>query len=739
MNIPHQNTYLVKYFTVAFAKNVLNFIKEGQILSKNMEFNSDGSIKVPEILKDRKKVPDHIKILYLIREVPFPLGKKFLAEIIKGEHNNRIKKFKLSKLENFGALELYDYKDIYELIEKMKIRGFLQITQDRGSRYLPVLKCTKKGEKEIETGGSEEEIISTYDINEVTERDKKLFEHFGEFLNGFNDEQKKSIIEPARKILCIAGAGSGKTTVLTKRVEFLAKCRSVETSKILAITFTRKARQEMIKRISEKMPMNKVQVETFNSFSEKILQEHGDFIYDKNFRVMEFKDKIKIYKESMEKKGYSVRDALKMYYSSKKIQTFGEKKLFFDMVFQISSILESCKANNNKLSELRQKVQNLQKVSEKNKAMFVISIITEVEKLKEERGLRDYTDQIKDTIELFGGKKQLIPFYEHVLVDEYQDVNELQIRLIEKISPKNLFVVGDPRQSIYGWRGSKVEYIMNFDHKNAKIIQLTKNYRSNLNIVNSSNELVKNLGLPNIEAVKKEGNNITLIGHKKEEEQTIFVAKSIQSIGIQREEIFILARTNKQLDKMAEVLDREKIKYLKKTEEMNQDVEASEGQVTLSTVHAIKGLEAHTVYLIGVNSSMYPCLVSEDRVIEALKSTEYDKYSEELRLLYVAMTRAKENLIINYFTSLSPFINNEVKKNFNIVESAKSPSLSDRLKQWHTKKIMEKKTNIPCEKTLVNIAKKLPSNYDDLLHIQGITGDHIDNFGDEILDIINNR
>ncbi|MFW6013933.1 MAG: UvrD-helicase domain-containing protein [Candidatus Nanoarchaeia archaeon] len=702
-----------------------------------MEFNSDGSIKVPEILKNKKRLADHVKVLALLQEMPFSAGKKFLAEILKGEQTQRIKKLRLNRLDGFCALELYEYKDIYELIEKMKIRGLIRVNQCRASRFLPVIECTKKGIDELENGGEEKEIHADYEINEVTERDKKLFFHFGEFLKGFNDEQKKSIIEPARNILCIAGAGSGKTTVLTKRIEFLAKCRSVDTSKILAITFTRKARQEMVERIFQKIPGHSVQVETFNSFSEKILKQHGDKIYDKDFRVMGFSDKIKLYKEALEKNGYGIREALKAYYPPKKLKSGNEKKLFFDMVFQVSSLLENCK-NNNTLTELREKARNLDTAKEKNRAIFIISLIEKIEELKKEYGLRDYTDQLRDALNLFKKKPALIPLYEHILVDEYQDVNELQVKIIEQLSPKNLFAVGDPRQSIYGWRGSRIEYIMNFDYPYAKVLQLRKNYRSDSWIVESSNKLIKTMGLPYIKPHNEQENKITLLRHNDEKEQAFFIAKSILSLNTKRKEIFILARTNKQLETMAEALEREKINYLKKTEEMNQETEARENQVTLSTVHAIKGLEAEVVYLIGVNSNMYPCLVSEDNVIETLKAADYDKYAEEQRLLYVAMTRAKKRLVVNYFNSLSPFITKDVKKDFEIVLNGKSAQRpEDKLKQWYSQKIISKEHNSLCEKTLQEIIKNKPKNYDDLLQIKGITETQVDKFGDEILDIIN--
>ena len=120
----------------------------------------------------------------------------------------------------------------------------------------------------------------------ITEDDLSKFNELDSFLSKYNPEQKKAIISDKKNILCIAGAGSGKTTVLIKRIEFLIKYRGVDPSKILAITFTRKARQEMSERL---LKLNiRARVETFNSFSEKILQKYAQLIYNKPIRVMNY-------------------------------------------------------------------------------------------------------------------------------------------------------------------------------------------------------------------------------------------------------------------------------------------------------------------------------------------------------------------------------------------------------------------------------------------------------------------
>jgi superfamily II DNA helicase RecQ len=119
-----------------------------------MEFNEDGSLKIPKnVLKDLESLetetPDHIKVLRLINELEFSVGKKFLAEILKGERNSKIKKFSFQNLLNHGALDLYDYRDIYELIDKMILNGIIEVAKLPQNKFMPVIKITPKGKQEL--------------------------------------------------------------------------------------------------------------------------------------------------------------------------------------------------------------------------------------------------------------------------------------------------------------------------------------------------------------------------------------------------------------------------------------------------------------------------------------------------------------------------------------------------------------------------------------------------------------
>jgi superfamily I DNA/RNA helicase len=724
-----------------------------------MEFNEDGSLKIPKnVLKDLESLetetPDHIKVLRLINELEFSVGKKFLAEILKGERNSKIKKFSFQNLLNHGALDLYDYRDIYELIDKMILNGIIEVAKLPQNKFMPVIKITPKGKQEL--SNPENTTLNTFSkciqkTTEITEQDKEVFKQLDFFLGKFNPEQKKAIIETNPNILCIAGAGSGKTTVLTKRIEFLVKYKNTPSNKILAITFTRKARQEMITRLQELLPNNEVQIETFNSFCEKQLQLHREL--ETTNKVMDFSSKIRATTQALSELGYSPEQIVQDYFSDHKIRNTELRNLYFTFVNDIFSVMDHYKYNQRSYNNL-QEISQRCATENKHLCNIIYQIITSIKEHKEKNNLRDYTDQIIHTIKLYKEHNDIIPKFEHVLVDEYQDVNDIQVELINELKPSNLFVVGDPRQSIYGWRGSKIENILIFPEKyeNASVIQLTMNYRSTNNLVELGNQIIKSMSLPDLKSQDDDSKPITLIAHPSEQAEHMFITQSILSQSIPRNEIFILARTNKQLDNIANVLDQNNIKYLKRTvEEKKENLEPKEDEITLSTVHAIKGLEAELVYMIGVNSLMYPCITSEHPVLNLVKiDDDYDKYAEELRLLYVGLTRAKKQLVISHYGNLSKFITSDIqkltnqvgKKNSTYKISQSSENLHSRIRSWRANLARELNTKpymIFSDKTLEALVQKRPSQFYELQDIYGLGPHKVMKFGEELLDIINLR
>lgn len=724
-----------------------------------MEFNSDGSLQLPENA-GVKSVEDlelfdedtpFVTVLKLISELRFPLGKKLISETLRGTKDAKTKKLRLDILENFGGLDLYDNQDIFQLLDEMIHDGLIEVQRAKSSKFLPIIAMTSKGKTVMYNPSSfkkkdvskNNEVLAN--LSPITEKDRQLFSAFGGYLEKYNDEQKKAIIEDSKNILCIAGAGSGKTTVLTRRIDFLVRMRNVDPSRILAITFTRKAKQEMMNRLGDVG----VRIETFNSFCEKMLKQYEQLFYGREFKVMDFKSRVKLFTSALNKIGYGPESAVDKYFLSKRGKN--ERTLFFNLMNDVFSLIDYYKNNGQNFSKFKECIHSYPDPKNQHRALFVYKVVEKLLELKEHHGFRDYTDQLVHTIELFKEHKDVIPQYDHILVDEYQDVNDIQVNLLELLGSENLFVVGDPRQSIYGWRGSKIKHILKFPEtkENCAVIQLTKNYRSTNNIVKIGNRIITPMKLPDLESgsnlIEKEA---IMLRHKDDKSESLFIAQSILSTSISRKEIFILSRTNKQLDKVAEALDGFDIKYLKRTtDDTKQNVEPDEFQVTLSTVHAIKGLEASLVYLIGVNSKNYPCLVSDHPVIDMAKMEDsYDKEDEELRLLYVGATRAKNQLVLNYHGKLSKFVNSDLKKMFNFVDNGLGTAtghkkdLMTRLKDWRM--MMAKESNllpymVMPDRVFEQLVTKMPDSVVKLHDINGLGPTKISKYGEELLNILN--
>ena len=421
----------------------------------------------------------------------------------------------------------------------------------------------------------------------------------------------------------------------------------------------------------------------------------------------------------------------------------------------------------------------------RKKAELIYKIILQIELIKKENSLRDFSEQVMHTIDFFNKHSDKIPEYEHILIDEYQDINDLQIELIDKLcsakkssnqleiknslktqpneeaqsekqnSKKitNIFAVGDPRQSIYGWRDAKIEHILGFNnkHPDASILQLKQNYRSTPEIIDLANEIIKPMHLPEIKSVKNnENNSVILIKHDSEDSENVFILHSILSQDIPRNQIFILSRTNKRLTSISELLSKNKIKFLKKSTDIDSvSRPPEEDEVVLSTVHAIKGLEAEIVFVVDSNNMNYPCKVSEHPVLELVKAIEsYNKYDEELRLFYVALTRAKSRLVISYTGTITRFVPLKyVRANFpdHLKDKSlnsfirKEESLYSALKAWRleaSRLFHLKAFQILTDSCMLAISQEKPQTIEELENISGIGPVKVNKYGDDILDIV---
>jgi superfamily I DNA/RNA helicase len=714
----------------------------------------------------------HLKILKVFDELKFNLGKKTLIEFLKGNRNPAIDRNNLDELESYGCLFDLEIEKIEKLIDLMIDRNLLYIDNIRGG--FKVISRTILGTKEIyeKKYNFDKEIeksnkiinnkIFNYIEEKITEKDKELFKKFDFFLNKFNDKQKKAILCESKNILVIAGAGSGKTTVLTKRIEFLTKFKSIDEKDILAITFTKKAKEEMIKRL-EKLKIYNVNIETFNSFSEKFLKKYEKEIYSKKTKVIEFKEKINIVKEGIKKLNINFELLADNYFNKKQLREKNKDELFFIFLNDVFSILDYFKNIENEIDKFYEKENSLIK-KKYSKEIYELCIF--IEKQMKKKGLRDFSDQIIDIKNFFENNKKFIPKFQHILIDEFQDINRPQFELIKLLNTENIFAVGDPRQAIYGWRGSDIKYISQFqqEFENTNVISLEYNYRSGEKIINVFNEVIKPFGLVNLKTGTKDfKGEVFLKEFSNEQIEQIFVLEAIKKSKNKRNDIFVLARTNRILENYAKLFSQNGINYIIKSEEDYQNKrEPCENEIVLATVHSIKGMEAKEVYVVSSNSLNFPNKTKDNFVMELVKSeNQYNKYQEELRLFYVALSRAKEKLIITYTGNLTPFITKEALEIIGDIETQKDKSLfnytnketnnninsnnptilKNLLKNWRADKA-KALGDIPTymiisNKAIDELVMLKPSSKGELFNINGLGEVKIAKYGDEILKIIN--
>ena len=605
---------------------------------------------------------DYVKILKAILELPFQVGRNLLYDFLSGNYSNKsITKNRLDELNNFDTL--YWNKDRFNReVDRLIANGMIDSVTSSYNKFIKVLELTLKGRNEIIIPTLSDKKLSNkidFEETEITDEDKKRFENFEDFLNGFNEEQKKGIVSEAKNILCVAGAGSGKTTVLTKRIEFLVKKKGISPSKILAITFTRKAREEMQKRLME-LEINNVNVHTFNSFCENVLRQNENKIYGRKMRVLSYSDKILAINIAFGFLGLTTEEVIDRYFKSNQKKFKTQNQLFNSFVNDCFSVMDYFKLKN----ENPNFGKNVD-AEDKQNAEMILKIIKILGEHMKTQGFRDYIDQVIDAIDFLKNNKEEIPQFEHILIDEYQDINSTQIGLIDLLNGKNLFAVGDPRQSIFGWRGSDINYVLDFDKKypDAETIHLIRNYRSSKKIVDFMNHSIREFGLPDLVHDNEESSSVKIIDFETEEAERKFVIDNVLNSEIDRNEIFVLARTNRQLMELSREMKLLQIPHVVKTDEVRNFTEVKNGEVTLATVHAIKGLEAKHVFLIGANEQNFPCKASDHPAIEMLKQEEYDREEEERRLFYVAISRAKNILYVTY-SGKKPtyFITNEMMR-----------------------------------------------------------------------------
>ena len=349
-----------------------------------------------------------------------------------------------------------------------------------------------------------------------------------------NDAQREAVALEPRPALVLAGAGSGKTRVLTSRVTFLVQIHQVSPLSILAVTFTNKAAKEMRERIEAQLgfPVGGMWIGTFHSLAHRLLRQHYEEAnLPQGFQILDSDDQQRLIKRVLNE-----LDLDEAYWPPKQAQWF---------------------INNHKEEGRR---ANQVTVSPDPQQQTMLTIYQHYEQLCQRLGLVDFAELLLRAFELMKNNEQLRNHYqqrfEHVLVDEFQDTNTIQYEWLKLFAaPQNtIFVVGDDDQSIYGWRGAKVENILQFekDFKDSKIIRLEQNYRSTSNILNAANAVIANndqrLG-KQLWTDSGDGEPVKLFTSYNETEEARFVINQISQWveeGGSRNEVAILYRSNAQ-------------------------------------------------------------------------------------------------------------------------------------------------------------------------------------------------
>ncbi len=339
-----------------------------------------------------------------------------------------------------------------------------------------------------------------------------------QLLKGLNESQYKAVVSDSDVILCLAGAGTGKTRVLTSRIAHLHHEHRVGTSNMLALTFTRLAGKEMKERIMGligEAEGKKLFCNTFHAFCVQVLKEYGHRIgLDSNFMIYDQSDRDSIIKRIISEFHYdtSVNKVLK----------------------EAQRPSETDNVEKDVLEELSYRMRE-------NNAVDLDGLLNRTEQLLNE--FIDVRDYYKDQ-------------YKYVFVDEFQDTSEVQLNIIKLMDPDHLFVVGDDFQAIYGWRGAEVKNIVEFPNHfpTCETIKLTRNYRSTVPIVEASNSLIKhNNNQTNKELVTDvSGTSISFYEYDSEEDEAMETFLQIKDSDVESySDIAILARTNRLINNMA--------------------------------------------------------------------------------------------------------------------------------------------------------------------------------------------
>lgn len=378
-----------------------------------------------------------------------------------------------------------------------------------------------------------------------------------EYLESLNEPQREGVINTEGPCMLIAGAGSGKTRVLTYRIAHLIRSKEVDPFSIMALTFTNKAAKEMRERIEKVVGTDarNLWMGTFHSVFARILRAEAHHVgYPNNFTIYDVDDSKSLIKSIVKEMGLD------------------------EAVYKPSTVYNRISAAKNRLIGWEEYLGNAELMGDD-----AANLRPELGRIFKTYSLRcfksgamDFDDLLFNTDKLFKEHLEVLNKYQHrihyVLVDEFQDTNLCQYFIIRKLASvrQNICVVGDDAQSIYAFRGADITNILNFerDYPDLKVYKLEQNYRSTQNIVNAANSVIKRnrAQIPkNVWTANEEGNLIELIKAVSDNEEGRLVASSIFEEKMQHQlkfsDFVVLYRTNSQSRAIEEALRRMNIRY----------------------------------------------------------------------------------------------------------------------------------------------------------------------------------
>ncbi len=374
---------------------------------------------------------------------------------------------------------------------------------------------------------------------------------YGEkILEGLNPQQKKAVQHKEGPLLILAGAGSGKTRVLTRRIAYLIEYYHVSPFNILAVTFTNKAAGEMKERVQSLLGRleGSVWVSTFHSFCVRVLRKEGGKIgYGSNFVIYDTADQRQLIKQVLQELNFDLKKT--------------NPAAVLAEISRVKNELVTPEAYASRVGdffmEITARAYNLYQ-----------------QKLKENNAL-DFDDLIMKTVELFRDNPLVLEYYQnrfqYISVDEYQDVNTAQYQLVQLLAAnyRNICVVGDPDQGIYGFRGADIRNILNFesDYPDSQVIKLEQNYRSREKILQAADSVIIN----NLSRKDKKlwtdrgaGEDINLYLAYNEKDEAAYICRKIRdlsSAGYQYGDTAVLYRTNAQSRALEEFFLKYAIPY----------------------------------------------------------------------------------------------------------------------------------------------------------------------------------